>query len=262
MDKKIIEKWIEVDGIDIRYFSSLGKLDAKPVVFLHHGIKGSALSSWEHVLKNLPGHFKFYAPDLPGFGKSEKSKREYTTDFYVRFLEGFLNKLEPNTQVSIVGHSLGGSISLSYYLKNPKKVSKLGLVSSHGLGKNIPFLHKIAYIGFHIPYLEDILWKVYNRFEGVIMEWAFFSWLKNEIKWDEFKTNFLDNFNQICIPVLICHGSKDWIVPSSWASRAHKEIENSNLYMFDGSGHFIPKEYPDRLTRILVNFLGNSEEIS
>ncbi len=59
--------------------------DAKPPVLLLHGL-GDEADTWRHVLPLLQPDYRVLAPDLPGFGRSDKPRRRYT-----RFVKPFTN---------------------------------------------------------------------------------------------------------------------------------------------------------------------------
>jgi len=93
--------------------------------------------SYKFCIDSLSKNFRIFAPDLPGYGESDKPRVEYTTEYYINFLECFMDTLNIEKAVH-VGFSMGGAISLGFALQSSSKVRKLVLVDSHGLGGEIP----------------------------------------------------------------------------------------------------------------------------
>jgi pimeloyl-ACP methyl ester carboxylesterase len=110
--------------VDKFYFVENGEGEKK-VLFIHGA--GGSHQNWILQIKNPPKGFTYIALDLPGHGKSEGSYREKVEDYAEDIIE-FVEKrgIEP---FAMVGHSLGGCIAISAYLKG-LKVKGLVLVSS------------------------------------------------------------------------------------------------------------------------------------
>ena len=81
----------------------------------------SARLSWVDVISPLAesGH-RVFAPDLPGYGDSERPDIAYNTEFFIDFVEELINVLGLK-HISLMGLSMGGAISLGYTLRRPEK---------------------------------------------------------------------------------------------------------------------------------------------
>ena len=71
-----------------------------------------------------------------GAGRSDKPAVSYSVGNLARFLTDFLDT-QGLERASLVGHSLGGGVSLQVAIRCPEKVDRLVLVSSAGLGREI-----------------------------------------------------------------------------------------------------------------------------
>ncbi len=69
------------------------------------------------------------------------------------------------------------------------------------------------------------------------------------------RTCFMDRLNEIYIPTLIIHGSKDSLVPPGCARQAHERLPNSILHWMEGSGHWPQRDDPEQFNRIVKAFL-------
>ena len=109
----------------------------KKTLVLVHGL-GASFERWQYVLPLFATHFHVVAPDLVGFGYSDKPMVDYTIDFFSNFLENFLISLGIE-QTSIIGSSLGGQIAAEYASSHSESVEKLVLVSPSGIMKQSTF---------------------------------------------------------------------------------------------------------------------------
>jgi hypothetical protein len=122
--------WLNVDGLRIHCLAA-GE-SGSAVLLLHGGGLDSAALSWEEVIGPLSEKHRVFAPDLPGYGQSDKTAIQYTVDYYIAFLEHLMDTLHLE-QTSLVGLSMGGGIALGVTLRFPARVEKLVLVDSYGI---------------------------------------------------------------------------------------------------------------------------------
>jgi pimeloyl-ACP methyl ester carboxylesterase len=274
-------RWIEVDGFRIHYLNA-GEVHA-PVLLLHGGGYDSASLSYKHAIGPISEHHRVFAPDWPGYGQSDKPKMEYSTEYYVGFLERLMNVLGLE-KVSLVGISMGGAISLGFALQSPQRVERLVLVDSHGLGGEVPG-GMASYALVRLPLLNRLVWAALKRSrkmverslhtvfydtraitENLVDEVyqlarkpgagrAWISWQENEIGREGLRTNFVDRLYELAVPTLILHGAEDKYVPVSWARRAHALIEDSELNVFSRCGHWLTLERPKEFNRAVSEFL-------
>jgi pimeloyl-ACP methyl ester carboxylesterase len=95
-------------------------------LLLIHGLADEA-DTWRHLIPALSAEHRILAPDLPGFGRSDKPKRAYTATFYQKTLIELLDVLQIE-RATLVGHSLGAIIAQSIALAHPERVERLVLI--------------------------------------------------------------------------------------------------------------------------------------
>jgi pimeloyl-ACP methyl ester carboxylesterase len=100
-----------------------------PIVFLHNG--GGNLWNWAHQIEHFGARHRVIAPDLPGFGRSQRSADPLTLDDFVAGLGDLLGSLACDRPV-LVGNCIGASIALEYALRHPEKVRALALFNVCG----------------------------------------------------------------------------------------------------------------------------------
>ncbi len=110
--------------------------EGRPVVLLHG--RGNAASMWYPLLPELARKHRVLAVDLPGFGCSSVPGGPLRTAedglrFFVEPVEEVLTTLAPGP-MTLVGHSLGGWVSLELALRGRVPVERLVLVDAMGLG--------------------------------------------------------------------------------------------------------------------------------
>ena len=97
----------------------------KPPLVLLHGI-GSRGSSWWPVIDTLASHFHLYQLDLRGHGASDKPEAGYAVEVFAEDLQGVLEALALD-RPAIMGHSLGGLVTLYWASQHPEAASALVL---------------------------------------------------------------------------------------------------------------------------------------
>lgn len=279
----IQEEWLRVDGLRIRLLVSGGH--GSSVVLLHGGGIDSASLSWRLALEALAPYYRVYAPDLPGYGLSDKPALTYTTEFFIEFVQKLLDTLQI-AKASLIGLSMGGAIALGVALRAPQRVEKLVLVDSYGLQERLhahflvwaltrwpalqniavlPIRHSRALLRWGVRILTgnpsfitpEILEEVAHWASHPHARRAFAYWLRDEIQWNRVKTNFLGELGRIEAPVLIIHGERDYIVPVEAARRAQRLFKNARLVVIPGCGHWTPRERPEEVHRAILEFLAS-----
>src|SRR2546427_6099193 len=113
-----------VDGLRLHYVVE----GRGPAVILVHGLGGFA-ATWRHNAGARASRATVYSIDLPGFGDSAKPPARYRLGYFAEALRGFMDGMGI-AQASLVGHSLGGAVSVTYALTHPPRVERLALVGA------------------------------------------------------------------------------------------------------------------------------------
>lgn len=272
-------KFIKVKSYEIAY---IDEGDAENVLLFIHGL-GSYLKAWNRNIPVLKNHFRCIALDLPGYGKSSKHIHSGEVNFYVEILNKFINKLNLKN-ISLVGHSMGGQIALTYIIKYPSQIVKLILAAPAGFetfnNDEIELIKKII--------SPEILFKTSDHQVRLNYKFNFFKMPSEaeemiadriKIKSDEEFYNHctivsnslfgllnepvFNKLKQINIPTLIFFGKEDLLIPNKSihqtsteeiAYRGASQIRNSKVILLDECGHFIQYEKPDKFNAQLISF--------
>ncbi len=108
------------------YYKSQGKGQA--IVLLHGFMEDKSM--WEKIARALSSGFNVITVDLPGHGRSECVSDIHTMDMMAVAVNKVLRDLEVKHCV-MIGHSMGGYVTLAYARKYPGKLRGIGLFHSH-----------------------------------------------------------------------------------------------------------------------------------
>ena len=100
------------------------------LVFLHGSWEDG--SQWLRTIELLNSHYQCFAPDLLGFGDSERPNVHYSIELEVECLAQYLDTLNLR-EVYLIAHSVGGWVAASYALKYPDRVQGLVLLAPEGV---------------------------------------------------------------------------------------------------------------------------------
>lgn len=112
---------VSVEGAEVAY-AQQGRVALPPLVMLH----GWAASHkfWKYSFSAFSPRWRVVAPDMVGFGISEKPKRDYTLEGLTSWFGKFLDAMKLD-RITLVAHSMGGTIALLYALQHPERIAKL-----------------------------------------------------------------------------------------------------------------------------------------
>jgi pimeloyl-ACP methyl ester carboxylesterase len=225
---------LEVNGQRTHYLKAGS---GPPVVLIHGGASDSR--DWIDTMNALSDRFTFYAPDVIGFGQSEKNESGYYLSDFRDFLLGFIDKLQLE-RPALVGHSLGARFCLDVAMYHGDKVSKLVLIDGSGMG-NVSLFGTV---------LEIFFWALRKVLR---QRQPFPRFLSKE--GDEFHRSYGDELRSLKTPTLLVWKSFDPYFPVSIARRAVKMIPGAKLAVLDGYGHAPHQKENDAFNKILVDFL-------
>jgi len=267
----------EVDGLALNYLVE----GRGPAVVLVHGLGGFA-ESWRHNIGSLAARATVYAIDLPGFGRSAKPPADYSLAFFARTLHAFLDGVGI-TQASLVGHSLGAAVAVTYALTRPARVERLALLSgcvpgfgwrpgwrarllaTPGLGEAVALcgcapLYRAA-IGkcFHAPAPEEVAFLVGWEYAARTSAAARAAWLTTVRSLSaDFVDRRIDYRRAIAtldLPVLLVHGRQDPAVPAAHCADASAGFPRASARWLDACGHFPHIEHAQVVNGWLADFL-------
>mgnify|MGYP001167744444 FL=1 len=228
------------------------------VIVLLHGLFG-ALSNFKDLFEHFKGRYKVVIPmlplyDMPVATTGVKSLAKFVKKFIDH--KGYEN-------ITLLGNSLGGHVSLVYYANWPEKVHSMVLTGSSGLyenafGNQYPRKGDKEYIRektaktFYDPALatdelvDEVLSIIGDRSKLIKILALAKSAIRHNMEKD------LPNFK---IPVCLIWGKQDIVTPPEVAEDFHRLMPNSDLFWIDKCGHAPMMEHPVEFNTILTPWL-------
>ena len=119
-------KYAEVLGSKMAYVDEGAGEAGTPVALLLHGNPTSSYL-WRNVIPHITPHMRCLAPDLIGFGHSDKPDIPYRVEDHARYLETFIETLQLNDVILIL-HDWGSALGLDWARRHPTRIRGLALM--------------------------------------------------------------------------------------------------------------------------------------
>jgi len=229
----------------------------KRMVFLHSA--GATARLWEDEVAYFNAWYDTLALDLPGRGGTG-GEGEQDAFAYGDFAAQAMKELDFAPAV-IVGISMGGAVAQAMSLSHPELVEGLVLL---GTGAKMPVAPAIftgiekdydAFLDMSgmVAYGPDTDREVIDRHRTVFAE------VDPEVTFGDYTAcNTFDSrgrLSEICVPTLIISGDKDNLMAMKFSTYLDQHIEDSDLQVFPGAGHFVMAEEPDEFRRAVRRFM-------
>jgi pimeloyl-ACP methyl ester carboxylesterase len=279
---------ITLSGVRVRYLSAGEETGRPPLVLLHGGGTDSAVLSWGGLIGALGEGRRVFAPDMPGYGESERpADAAYTLDYFAHVVVEFADRLGL-ARFDVAGISMGGGISLTLALCHPERIGRMVLVDTYGIQPDYP-PHFASYLLVRLPFLTDLTYLTLRSrlaaratlgqliktpaalteelVDEVMAEArkpgtgkAFNAFQRHEVLRDRLRTNYLPRLDQVRARTLIVHGEADSLVPLKCAEEASRRIPDARLVVLQGAGHWAQRERPGEFLEVVGEFLGLTNE--
>jgi len=237
-----------------------------PVILLHGG--GAGAVTWYPSIGGISKKFRVIAPDIVGYGESDKPNADYDRPYFTSWLKDFLIAMDIK-KAHIVGLSQGGAIALGFAIENPDLVEKLVLVNSGALGAQPTFKPFLAMLWMnvfpsiisnrftsryllsntehrdlnHIYYSVEVLKKLGGKNAFSQGRGAAVSVISEEL------------LRQIKNSTLIIWGEDDNFFSIEHGVSASQVIPNAKLLRIKDAGHLSLIDQPEVFNKALIKFL-------
>ena len=254
------------------------------ILLFVHGL-GSNHKAWNKNILVLKKHFRCIAIDLPGYGQSSTGDFDYSMSFFSDVVRKFIDKKRLD-KVHLVGHSMGGQISISTTLKHPDIVKSLILIAPAGIEtfeqsaalwlKSVFSYDLLVNLSkeqiiqnFEINFYdmpEDARFMIDERFELMELE-AYHDYCRMIPKCVSGMLDepVFDQLDQVEQSVLILYGKEDRLIPNTMlhpqkttqliAKKADDAFPNSEMHLISQAGHFLQWEKSNEVNAVIKNFL-------
>lgn len=266
------------DHVDVRgvrtHYHDAGSGD--PVIMLHGS--GPGVSAWANWRLNLPvlaERFRVLAPDIVGFGHTERPEDvRYSLRTWTDHVWDFADAMGLE-RFSLVGNSLGGRISLEMAAERPERIAGMVLMGSPGVGMTITEGLKAlrAYEPSHdnmrtllktnFAVDPDLITEdlVRDRYEASAAPGAHEAYIAmfhdprhagGELGITE------DQVRATTPPALLVHGREDRVVPAEVSWTMVNLLPDADLHVFARCGHWTQIERADEFSAVVGDYLGRA----
>jgi pimeloyl-ACP methyl ester carboxylesterase len=248
------------------HFSEAGQ--GTPVVLLHGFPLSSAI--WKQQRESLAEHFRVITPDLRGHGRSPAPTGVYEMEAMARDVLALLDSLDIK-QAVLMGHSMGGYVTLAAWKCAPKRLLAMALIDSQaaadteeGRQRRLKLAENVAANGSFVaadamlPRLfapgrtaGDTVWEQVRALilntppNGII----------GALHGMAIRHNASTLLATIDVPVLVVAGENDQIIPVAKAEQLASAVSKGKLTVIANAGHMTMLEQPAATTRAIHDFL-------
>jgi pimeloyl-ACP methyl ester carboxylesterase len=258
----------------VTHYQILGPDNGQTVILIH----GMTIPDWTwdfQVPALVEAGFRVVTYDHFGRGYSDRPHKEYNRELYLRQLCELLDKLGINSNLYLVGSSMGGAIAINFAAHYPQRVQKIVLFSPliNG-GSQRTELFRPKFIGefmmrvVGIPYFINRCASYYEGTEhGAHYEQLF----REQINYRGFEYSFLNLFRTDALgdyreayttlgktnkPVLLFCGSDDPEISEQMMAELKRLIPHTQVHVLEGAGHGISLHLKtDIVNPVLIDFL-------
>jgi pimeloyl-ACP methyl ester carboxylesterase len=278
-------KQLEVQhGVSVAY---IDKGTGSETLLFVHGL-GSNLKAWTKNIDALSHSYRCIAIDLPGYGRSQKGPYPFSITFFSGVILDFIHKMNLD-QITLIGHSMGGHISIAATLKASDRIKKLVLAAPAGFEtfnkieqawfsmaltpkmiKAFPkkqVIKNIKTTFYRFP--EDANFMIEDRLQLIksANELDYYAKMIPKCIKGMVKEPVYKQLSNIDVPTLVLFGYDDALIPNTIlhprqstaqiAKKGSQLIPNCQLHLFEKTGHFIQWEQSYLFNSTLVHFLVN-----
>ncbi|MDX2239659.1 MAG: alpha/beta fold hydrolase [Leptolyngbyaceae cyanobacterium bins.302] len=258
------------------------RMKEKPVAFLIHGGPGADHTSFKPTFSPLSKRMQLVYFDHRGQGRSARGDRAtYTLDNNVEDMEALRQYLGLE-KIVVIGASYGGMVALTYASRYPENVSHLIAIvtvpDSRFLARAQQILHEkgteaqkaIAQHLWNGTFRDEDHLREYFQVMGSMYSLTFDpnspknGWKRAILSSDAINEAFggflrtydvRDRLPQITAPTLVIGAKHDWICPPEFSEEIAALIPNSDLRIFENSGHGVRADEPEALLDAIVGFI-------
>lgn len=265
------QKSIKV-GDDVWPYLEGGSDNGVPVVLLH-GFGGDK-DNWSIYAPNITKHHRLIAPDLPGFGENDRSfDRDYDIHTQSQRVKAFIDAMGIS-KCHIGGNSMGGFIALQFAMDYPETTASLTLFNNAGVvgadkselqiaaekGENALALADVSDVDRLMAFVSHKPVRLPKNFRKLFFAEAdAHREVLDKIFWQivgaAIDKPLNDHLDKVAVPTLIIWGRHDRLIDVSCADVLNKGIKDSELVIFEETGHVPMIEKPKEVSAVHMAFL-------
>jgi len=248
-----------------------------PLLMIHGSGPGvSAWANWRLSLPVLSQRARVIAPDMVGFGYSDRPEGyRYTMEHWVAQAVGVLDALEIE-RADVVGNSFGGALALALAIRHPQRVRRLVLMGAAGVPFDItPGLDAVWGYEPSLKTMRSLLDVFAHdtalatdelaqlRYEASIRPGFHESFSAMfpapRQRWVDAMCSAEADIRALPHETLVLHGREDRVIPLANSLTLAQWIPNSQLHVFGHCGHWTQIEHAARFNRLVGDFVAEAD---
>ena len=257
--------FVKIDNVDIHYVTGeKGIIKGKKNMVFIHGAGGNH-KIWEFQLHYFKGEYNPIVIELPGHGES-KGHGERDIDSYTKWMKNIIEGLDLKT-CFMIGHSMGGAITLSFALKYPEYLDAVILVGTGARLKVSPVILDTIKGDFKgsVKLMSTFLYSEHTPAKYIEMGEEELLKTRPEVLYDDFSAcntfDILDEIKKIRLPALITCGVEDKLTPVKYSRFLNENINGSKLAIIEDAGHMVMIEKSKEFNREIQDFIKKKNSI-
>ena len=252
--------------------------DGFPVMLIHGSGPGvTAWANWRLVIPELAKHRRVVAPDMLGFGYTERPEDNiYNRERWVAHAIGVMDALDLET-VDLVGNSFGGGLALALAIGHPERIRRLVLMGSVGI--RFPITEGLDEVWGYKPSLENMrrLMSVFAFNKGLLTDELAEMRYQASIRpgfqesfaamfppprqrWVDNLASREEDIRALPHETLVIHGREDEVIPLQTSLTLAEWIDRAQLHVFGRCGHWTQIEHASRFARLVNDFLTEADQ--
>lgn len=255
-----------------------------PMVLLSGGGSDNARLSWGRMIPDLATDRAVYALDWPKQGGSIPWDGVADHPRLINCVTAVLDHYDLD-QVDLVGLSQGGALALATTIAHPDQVRRLVPIAPGGIISFPPVVHQVMWLTAVLPFLRETVpsliirgrsgteWFVrtalfagpVDDFDEVVDEvmaemarnggTGATDWQITSLDFWRMKVDLRPQLHSITCPTLFIQGDKDIGIRPKFTRAAAAQVPGARLEMIAGAGHWVNRQEPERVNRLVRDFL-------
>lgn len=248
--------WITINNANI-YYQEYGDASGTPIVLIH----GSTIDShtdWDSLIPKLAKHYKVFAPDCRGHGRSNNPNMSYSFRELADDVAMFVHAMG-HEKAHIIGHSNGGNVALVTAVEHPEITQTCIPQAANAyvtryLIEREPKVFDSVFVAREAPEWRDEMIALHGEVNGQEY-WKDLLWLtmKEIISEPNYSP---EDLSRVRVPMLVIMGEDDPVnAPDEHAQYIAKNVPNAELWIPDKTGHNVHKDREQEWAEKVLGFL-------
>lgn len=244
---------------------SVEKGKGQSVVLIHGFCETHEI--WEFILDSLALNYRVFCVDLPGFGKSPLPPTPFSISDIAQLMQSWIKEKEIINPV-VIGHSLGGYVTLEMTRQNPECISGLGLFHSttqadplekkENRNKVVDFVSRNGAKPFLDSFVPSLFYNKDHRSINKVREICNGTSRESIINYSLSMRDRIDYqfvINDFDLPIMFVCGENDIFISVEVSKKQAEKCKDPHFFVLNETGHIGMIENPESAAKAIKKFL-------